>query len=250
MGSGYIKLHRKIKENPIFRDSTKLHLWVYCLVNASHTGHKTILGSREVFLQPGQFVTGRHRAATETGLTEKQVRAGLKALEILEMVKLHTSKGQAGTIVTICNWNLYQYRESENGQEAAKFGPSEGQVRATIQEGKEGKEKKYICDQPTKSNSREQFQKPTIEEVRSYCEERKNSVDPETFWNFYESKGWRVGKNKMQSWKACVHTWEKNERSSYGWRTEKAKESRKCSKCGSPWIQGQIECLQCGTRFS
>lgn len=137
MSSGWLKLHRKIKENPIFRDSTKLHLWVYCLVNASHTGHKTILGRREVFLQPGQFVTGRHRAATETGLTEKQVRAGLKALERLEMVKLQTSQGQAGTIVTICNWQFYQHHASDKGQERAKGGPSEGQVGATTEEWEE-----------------------------------------------------------------------------------------------------------------
>lgn len=54
------------------------------------------------------------------------------------------------------------------------------------------------------------FTPPTIEEVRAYCNERNNSVDPETFINFYESKGWFVGKNKMKDWRACVRTWEKN----------------------------------------
>ena len=54
------------------------------------------------------------------------------------------------------------------------------------------------------------FIPPTIEEVRAYCQERNNTVDPETFVNFYESKGWLVGKTKMKDWKACVRTWEKN----------------------------------------
>ncbi|MBQ6628539.1 MAG: hypothetical protein IJI98_11050 [Methanosphaera sp.] len=53
------------------------------------------------------------------------------------------------------------------------------------------------------------FKKPTLEEVEEYCRERNNNVDAETFINFYESKGWFVGKNKMKDWKACVRTWEK-----------------------------------------
>ena len=59
-------------------------------------------------------------------------------------------------------------------------------------------------------NNNKRFTPPTIEEVRSYCQERNNNIDPETFINFYESKGWYVGKNKMKDWRACVRTWEKN----------------------------------------
>lgn len=57
---------------------------------------------------------------------------------------------------------------------------------------------------------KERFKKPTLEEVKEYCEERNNGIDAETFINFYESKGWMVGKNKMKDWKACVRTWEKS----------------------------------------
>ena len=52
------------------------------------------------------------------------------------------------------------------------------------------------------------FKKPTIEEIKNYCEERNNNINAETFYNFYESKGWYVGKNKMKDWKACIRTWE------------------------------------------
>jgi predicted phage replisome organizer len=57
-----------------------------------------------------------------------------------------------------------------------------------------------------KSNSR--FTPPTTEEVKDYCRERKNQVDAERFIDFYESKGWMIGKNKMKDWKAAVRTWE------------------------------------------
>lgn len=61
-------------------------------------------------------------------------------------------------------------------------------------------------DKPT----RKRFIPPTLEEVQAYCNERGNNVDAERFINHYTSNGWKVGKNKMQDWKAAVRTWEKN----------------------------------------
>ena len=58
------------------------------------------------------------------------------------------------------------------------------------------------------------FQPPSLEEVKAYCKERNNHVDPERFIDFYESKGWMVGKNKMKNWKACVRTWEQRDKGS------------------------------------
>ncbi len=55
------------------------------------------------------------------------------------------------------------------------------------------------------------FVPPTVEEVRAYCQERHNSVDPERFVDFYTTKGWMVGKNRMKDWRAAVRTWEKPE---------------------------------------
>lgn len=56
------------------------------------------------------------------------------------------------------------------------------------------------------------FQKPSLSEVAQYCRERANKVDPEQFYNFYESNGWKVGKNPMKDWHAAVRTWEKREK--------------------------------------
>jgi len=54
------------------------------------------------------------------------------------------------------------------------------------------------------------FQKPKIEEVKAYCDERSNGIDPQAFIDYYESNGWKVGKNSMKDWKASVRTWERN----------------------------------------
>ncbi len=58
--------------------------------------------------------------------------------------------------------------------------------------------------------ARGRFAPPTLEEVKEYCKERGNGVDAQRFVDFYEMKGWMVGKNKMKDWKAAVRTWERN----------------------------------------
>ena len=63
-----------------------------------------------------------------------------------------------------------------------------------------------------KDNNIGRFTPPTLEEVESYCFERNNNVDAQSFIDFYSAKGWMIGKNKMKDWKAAVRTWEKNDR--------------------------------------
>lgn len=63
-------------------------------------------------------------------------------------------------------------------------------------------------DTPKKAHPR--FAPPTVAEVAEYCRERQNTVDPQTFVDFYASKGWMVGKSPMKDWKACVRTWERD----------------------------------------
>ena len=58
--------------------------------------------------------------------------------------------------------------------------------------------------------SSKRFIPPTVDMVSEYCLERNNSVDPEEFVDFYTSKGWLIGKNKMKDWKAAVRTWERS----------------------------------------
>jgi len=64
----------------------------------------------------------------------------------------------------------------------------------------------------TDSNKKALFKKPTLDEVKNYCILRKNNIDSQAFIDFYESKGWQIGKEIMKSWKACVRTWESREK--------------------------------------
>jgi len=67
---------------------------------------------------------------------------------------------------------------------------------------------------PPKASKQTGFHPPTVDEVRSYCLERGNGLDPQKFVDFYQAKGWKVGKTKMVDWKASVRTWEGNNRGS------------------------------------
>lgn len=73
-----------------------------------------------------------------------------------------------------------------------------------------------------KRKSAAAFSPPSLEEVQAYCYERHNSIDPQSFIDFYMSKNWYVGKNKMKDWKAAVRTWEHRDNDRQGSRPPNA----------------------------
>lgn len=64
----------------------------------------------------------------------------------------------------------------------------------------------------TEESNSKRFKPPTVDEVREYCKERRNKVDPERFIDHYTANGWKVGKNPMKDWKAAVRTWERDDK--------------------------------------
>jgi len=68
------------------------------------------------------------------------------------------------------------------------------------------KDKIYELD----NQSQKRFVVPKIEEIEVYCIERNNGIDASNFFDFYQSKDWMIGKNKMKDWRASVRTWERN----------------------------------------
>lgn len=71
---------------------------------------------------------------------------------------------------------------------------------------------KPIQSKPNQSKPRvRRFTPPSVDEVREYCSEKGYTFDPEAFVAFYESKGWKVGRNPMRSWQAACTTWQKRQ---------------------------------------
>lgn len=115
--------------------------------------------------------------------------------------------------------------------------------KSFIDNKREGEDKPALP--PTKTK---RFVKPALDDVRAYCMERQNSVDPEIFIDFYESNGWKVGKNPMKDWKAAVRTWERrdNNRPRYKPRDERLREDdarreRMCKEYDEQHSQSSFE---------
>lgn len=72
-------------------------------------------------------------------------------------------------------------------------------------------EKEIDSSAKSTTTKRKRFEKPTLSEIEQYCIERNNNINAEQFYDYYESNGWKVGKNPMKDWKASVRTWERSE---------------------------------------
>lgn len=81
------------------------------------------------------------------------------------------------------------------------------EVEGEVEREKESENDSYTP--PTPSSRGKRFSPPTVDEVRAYCQEQNNGVDPESFVAFYASKGWKIGQSPMKDWKQAVITWEK-----------------------------------------
>lgn len=131
-------------------------------------------------------------------------------------------------IVVIKHWKIHNYIQSDRYKETVYL---EEKERLAVKENKAYTLKNEACIQNVYNpdtqvrleigkdsleigKKEKRFTPPTLDEVRAYCEERHNNIDPQAFIDFYESKGWMIGKNKMKDFRACIRTWEKRERPS------------------------------------
>lgn len=96
-----------------------------------------------------------------------------------------------------CNTDVTQVKQLCNGE-------IEKELEIDIEIEKE------IDSSASTTTKRKRFEKPTLSQITQYCLERNNNVNAEQFYDYYESNGWKVGKNAMKDWKACVRTWERN----------------------------------------
>ena len=99
---GWISLHRKLLENPIFDNPNILQVWIWCLLKASHKDHKQMVGLQVIDLKEGQFITGRFSGAKELKLNPSTFYKYLKMLEAMQMLELKSNNKM--TVVSIENW--------------------------------------------------------------------------------------------------------------------------------------------------
>ena len=106
----------------------------------------------------------------------------------------------------LCYYGIYGEEIAETEIEKLFFTGVKSSINASVQNIKNG-----MLGGRGKSTA-EPSKKPTLEEIKAYCEEKKSSIDPQAFFDYYTKIGWVYGKNKLpiKDWKACVRTWERN----------------------------------------
>lgn len=135
---GYIKLHRKLLNNPIFKNHKLLQTFLYCLLNASHKEHEQLVGESIIKLLPSQLVTGRRAISNGTGLSEQNIRTSLATLQKLSMLTIKTTTKYS--IISITNWDEHQI----DNQQLTNNQPTTNQPLTTNKNGKNGKNKEII----------------------------------------------------------------------------------------------------------
>lgn len=205
---GYVKLHRELASKPIWLKSTAEQkvILITLLMMANFKSNQWEWSGEKFEVLPGQFVTSLDSIAKEcgTGISIQNVRTALVRFEKLDFLTNESTKN--GRLITIANWSLYQDANKEPNIVDNKDLTKTSQRPNKDLTPKEESNKEIMKEGKKENNSR--FTPPTLEEVKTYCLERNNGVDPNKWINFYESKGWMVGKNKMSNWKAAVRTWE------------------------------------------
>lgn len=114
--AGWISLHRKILDNPIVcKDSDHLAVWIYLLLNATHTNYDAIFKGIRITLVPGQLITGRKSISTQIKVDEFKVQRILKTFENAQQIAQQTSS--QNRLISILNWDTYQQGAQQNEQQ-------------------------------------------------------------------------------------------------------------------------------------
>lgn len=109
---------------------------------------------------------------------------------------------------TICKDLIDQqhHRREVNAANRAgkKAEPATNQENPAVEPQPEEKPAQEIQQEKPK---RKNFVKPTVEEIAAFCKEKNYNINAQQFFNYYESNGWKIGRNSMKSWQAAVQNW-------------------------------------------
>lgn len=113
---GWIKIHRKLLENPIVsKDSDHLAIWIYLLLNATHKEIPAVFKGEKIILQPGQLITGRKSMSEKLKISESKIFRVINEYKSEQQIEQQTSN--KNSLITILNWNIYQQSEQQIEQQ-------------------------------------------------------------------------------------------------------------------------------------
>jgi DNA-binding transcriptional regulator YhcF (GntR family) len=165
------------------------------LLSVNHAQAKTIIKGKLITIERGESILSLDSWGMKWGWNKSAVNRFFDLLKKDGMIVLQNET--VTTRLTVCNYASYQdERNAHETQTKRKRNASETQTKSIEEEQEEQQEKEE-----------KKFRKPTIEEIALYMEEKGMNNVAERFYNFYEAKGWMIGRNQIKNWKACVITW-------------------------------------------
>ena len=193
---GWIKLHRKLQENALWtcEPFTRGQAWVDLILLANHKYGYFYKRGVKIEVQRGQVGVSEVGLSKRWSWSRSKVRKFLNDLEKEQQIIQH--KSNVTQLITLVKYDEYQEKEQQTEQQKNSRKTAEEQQKDTNKNDKKDKNEKNNIP-------------PLLENVIQYCIERDKNVDANKWYNFYQSKGWMIGKNKMKDWKAAVRTWEK-----------------------------------------
>lgn len=202
---GWIQLHRQIRENWLWSDPVKLKWWIDLLMEANHKDQEVAIGFKVFKCSRGQTIKSLKTWAQRWRVSKSVVRNFLTMLEKQHMIR--TENETVTTRITICKYDSYQTNQNGNGTETERI---KNALRTQGDPNNNGN---------NDNNEKKTFKPPTQKAVFDYLKNDKHLKDfqakeiSENFINFYESKNWMVGKNKMKIWKSAATSsikWERH----------------------------------------
>ena len=205
-GNNWIKLNRSITDHWLWTSGetfSRGQAFIDLLLMAAYADHPIVSQGKRMNLKRGSVVTSIRYLSDRWRWSKDKTMNFLNDLEADGTIEKVSDTKR--TVLTIVNYDKYQglvtSDRTQNGRKTDADRTQNGQTK----ESKEGKR-----------NISNIFVPPTVEEVKAYCDEKGYFVDPSQFVDFYESKGWLVGKSKMKDWKASVRTWQRNHKTDSG----------------------------------
>ena len=154
--NGWIKLHRKMLDNPIImKDADHLAVWMYLLLNATHAEYPALFKGEKIMLQPGQLITGRKSIAAKLSINESKIRRVLDCFESDQQIDRQISN--KNTLISLKNWDKYQCFDQQIDQQVTNNRPTTDQQPTTNKNDKNDKnaknERKIYSENPILNDS-------------------------------------------------------------------------------------------------
>lgn len=193
MSGGFVKIQRDFIET--WLDKPNVCTMYLYLLSSANVIAKDWQG---VTVNRGEMITSKEKLAKALNLTIRQVRTILSCLSKDKRIVLETTN--RWTKIIICNYDCIENKTSaqQNIDNSSVHAPISTDDKINM-----------LATKVYPVAKKEYFSKPSIDEVREYCSLKNSCVNADEFWNFYESKGWVIGKSPMKNWHAALATWER-----------------------------------------